>query len=181
MHGQRAKHPEGYYMNDIKIGKASVSIWALLAFIGAIFAFISFFLAMTKFSYSYGIGELTTKAISGIDMISNKWDGNDYSHFTFWKIMPLLTMLAALATIVLGILPVFGVNNSGVKTAFMVCAIVTFVLGLLVFICSAGKPIIESDYYVWNKVQRQVGAYFALIGGIVAGLGAVLDKLGVKI
>ncbi len=169
-------------MNDIKIGQASVSIWALLAFIGAIFAFISFFLAMTKFSYSYGIGELTTKAISGIDMISNKWDGNDYSHFTFWKIMPLLTMLAALATIVLGILPVFGVNNSGVKTAFMVCAIVTFVLGLLVFICSAGKPVIDSDY-IWEsaKAHRQVGAYFALIGGIVAGLGAVLDKLGVKI
>ena len=169
-------------MNDIKIGKASVSIWALLAFIGAIFAFISFFLAITKFAATSSFVTLTTDSISGIDMISGKWGGNDYSHFTFWKIMPLLTMLAALATIVLGILPVFGVNNSGVKTAFMVCAIVTFVLGLLVFICSAGKPVIDSDY-IWDgtKAHRLVGAYFALIGGIVAGLGAVLDKLGVKI
>ncbi len=96
--------------------------------------------------------------------------------------MPLLTMVAGLASLVLGILPIFGVNNSGVKMAFMICGVVTLVLGLLVFIFSAGTAVVDKDWRLddW-KAARQVGAYFFLIGGILAGAGACLDKFGVKI
>ncbi|MBO7410074.1 MAG: hypothetical protein J6T68_04035, partial [Candidatus Methanomethylophilaceae archaeon] len=108
---------------------------SLIAMVGALLAFIGFFLAITKFETSYLGITGTTDAINGMDFLNNTVDGHKVDDaFKFWKVMPLLTMILALATIVLGILPMFGVNNSGIKMAFMVCAIVTFVFALLVFI-----------------------------------------------
>ena len=183
MHSRRATHPEGFNMEDIKIGKGSISIWAIVAAVGGLLAFIAFFLALSKFYVDYPIvGKSYSPAFNGIDLISGKWDGHEFTHFTFWKILPLLTMLTGLATLVLGILPIFGVNNSGVKMAFMICGVVTLVLGLLVFIFSAGTAVVDKDWRIddW-KAARQIGAYFFLIGGILAGAGACLDKFGVKI
>ena len=164
-------------MADIKVGNGSISILSLIACVGALLAFIGFFLAITKFQTDGGWGlKYTTEAISGIDFLNNTYDGHKVDDaYKFWRFMPLLTMLMALATIVLGILPMFGVNNSGVKMAFMVCAIITFVFALLVFICTAGTAVIDgnTDH---TKGIRQVGAYFMLIGGLVAGGCAVADK-----
>ena len=165
-------------MEDIKIGKGSISIWAIVAAVGGLLAFIAFFLALSKFYVDYPlVGKVYTSTYNGIDLISGKWDGNTMDHYSFWKVMPLLAMLAGLATLVLGILPIFGVNNSGVKMAFMICGIVTLVLGLLVFIFSAAPAVVDKDWRLddW-KAARQIGAYFFLIGGILAGAGACCDK-----
>ena len=170
-------------MEDIKIGNGSISIWALVAAVGGLLAFIAFFLALSKFYVDVPyIGKVYSDTFNGIDLISGKWDGHDYDHFTFWKVMPLLAMLTGLATLVLAILPIFGVNNSGVKMAFMICGILTLVFGLLVFICSAGTAVVDKDWRVddW-KAARQIGAYFFLIGGILAGVCGFLDWKGVKI
>ena len=165
-------------MEDIKIGKGSISIWAIVAAVGGLLAFIAFFLSITKFGVDLGVfGKSWTDGISGMDFISNKYDGHKVDDaYTFWKIMPLLTMIAGIATLVLGILPIFGVNNSGVKMAFMICGIVTLVLGLLVFICTAGTAVLDASNKDGILVKRQIGAYFALIGGILAGAGACCDK-----
>ena len=173
-------------MADIKVGNGSISILSLIACVGALLAFIGFFLAITKFQYDGILSKVTTETISGLDLISNKYDGHKYDDmYTFWKVMPLLTMLMALATIVLGILPMFGVNNSGVKMAFMICAIITFVFALLVFIFSAGTAVLDMDKDIIKNLHykgiRQVGAYFMLIGGLVAGGCAIADKCGVKL
>ena len=165
-------------MEDIKIGNGSISIWAIVAAVGGLLAFIAFFLSITKFGVDLGIlGKHWTEGISGLDFISNKYDGEKVDDaYTFWKIMPLLAMIAGLATLVLGILPIFGVNNSGVKMAFFICGIVTFVLALLVFICTAGTAVLDASNKDGILVKRQIGAYFALIGGILAGAGACCDK-----
>jgi hypothetical protein len=170
-------------MEDIKIGKGSISIWAIIAAVGGLLAFIAFFLSITKFGADLGIlGKHWTEGISGLDFISNKYDGHKVEDaYTFWKIMPLLAMIAGLATIILGILPIFGVNSSGVKVAFMVCGIVTLVLALLVFICTAGTAVLDMSDKSDVLVKRQIGAYFFLIGGILACAGAVCDKMGIKI
>ena len=167
-------------MADIKVGNGSISILSLIACVGALLAFIGLFLAITKWSYTvdYVIGTETIwgKPISGLDFLTNKYDGKTYDDaYTFWKIMPLMTALVGLATIVLGVLPMFGVNAPGVKIAFMVCGIVTFVFALLVFICTAGSAGFDgnTDGY---KFHRQVGAYFMLIGGLIAGGCATADK-----
>ena len=183
MHSVHATHPEGFNMEDIKIGKGSISIWAIVAAVGGLLAFIAFFLSITKFGADLGIlGKHWTEGISGLDFISNKYDGNKVDDaYTFWKIMPLLAMIFGLVTLVLGILPIFGVNNPGVKVAFMVCGIITLVLALLVFICTAGTAVLDTSNKGDILVKRQIGAYFFLIGGILAGAGACLDKFGVKI
>ena len=176
MHSRRATHPEGFKMEDIKIGKGSISIWAIIAAVGGLLAFIAFFLSITKFGADLGMfGKHWTEGISGLDFISNKYDGNKVDDaYTFWKIMPLLAMIFGLVTLVLGILP-------GVKVAFMVCGIITLVLALLVFICTAGTAVLDTSNKGDILVKRQIGAYFFLIGGILAGAGACLDKFGVKI
>ncbi len=168
-------------MGDIKVGNGSISILSLIAMVGALLAFIGFFLAITKFQIDWGIYHDTGKAITGLDFLTNKIDGHEVEDtFKFWRFMPFLTMLVALATIVLGLLPMFGVNNSGVKMAFMICAIITFVFALLVFICTAGTAVLDGD--VKNtKGIRQVGAYFMLIGGIAAAGCAIAEKCGVKL
>ena len=180
MHATHALHPEGFNMGDIKVGKGSISILSLIAMVGALLAFIGLFLAITKWSYTvdYVIGTETVwgKPISGLDFLTNKYDGHTYDDaYTFWKVMPLLTALMGLATIVLGILPMFGVKNSGIQIAFMVCGIITFVFGLLVFICTAGNAGFDADMDNY-KFHRQIGAYFMLIGGLVAGGCAAADK-----
>ncbi len=168
-------------MEDIKIGNGSISIWAIVAAVGGLLAFIAFFLAITKFSYDLYLTTYTTDAMNGIDFLTNKYDGHEVDDaYTFWKIMPLLTMIFGLVTIVLAILPIFGVNNQGVKIAFMVCGIITLVLGILVFACTAGTAVLDIDSTDGIEAKRQIGAYFALIGGILAGAGACLDKFGVK-
>ena len=174
-------------MGDIKVGNGSISILSLIAMVGALLAFIGFFLAITKFETSYLGITGTTDAINGMDFLNNTVDGHKVDDaFKFWKVMPLLTMILALATIVLGILPMFGVNNSGIKMAFMVCAIVTFVFALLVFICTAGTAVLDAD--TWGqatidhtKGKRQIGAYFMLISGIAAAGCAIAEKCGVKL
>ena len=187
MHSRRATHPEGFNMEDIKIGKGSISIWAIVAAVGGLLAFIAFFLALSKFYVDYPlVGKVYTSTYNGIDLISGKWDGNTMDHYSFWKVMPLLAMLAGLATLVLGILPIFGVNNSGVKMAFMICAIVTFVFALLVFICTAGTAVLNDDVVGKEAIKhtkgiRQIGAYFMLIGGLAAGGCAIAEKCGVKL
>ena len=165
-------------MGDIKVGNGSISILSLIACVGALLAFIGFFLAITKFQYDGFLGKVYSDTISGMDLIGNKYDGHKVDDmYTFWKVMPLLAMLTGLATLVLGILPIFGVNNSGVKLAFMICGVVTLVLGLLVFIFSAAPAVVDKDWRLddW-KAARQIGAYFFLIGGILAGAGACCDK-----
>ena len=167
-------------MEDIKIGNGSISIWAIVAAVGGLLAFIAFFLAITKFETSYVV-TTTSDSINGIDFLKEKISYGGYegdADFTFWKIMPLLTMIMGLVTIVLAILPIFGVNNSGVKIAFLVCAIITFVFALLVFICTAGTAVLDAskDALEHTKGKRQIGAYFALIGGILAAGGAACDK-----
>ncbi len=183
MHSAYATHPEGFKMEDIKIGNGSISIWALVAAVGGLLAFIAFFLSITKFGADLGIlGKHWTEGISGLDFISNKYDGHKVDDaYTFWKVMPLLAMIAGLATLVLAILPIFGVNSSGVKMAFMICGIVTLVLGLLVFICTAGTAVLDASDKGDILVKRQIGAYFFLIGGILAGVCGFLDWKGVKI
>ena len=158
-------------MGDIKVGNGSISILSLIAMVGALLAFIGFFLAITKFSY----GPFESDTINGIDLLKEKMGDAD-AEYKFWKVMPLLTMIMGIATIVLGILPMFGVNNSGVKIAFMVCGIITFVFGLLTFICTAGTPVLDTKYASDYKAHRQIGAYFALIGGLIAGGCATADK-----
>ncbi len=181
MHSLRATHPEGFNMEDIKIGNGSISIWGIIAAVGGLLAFIAFFLAITKFSFDLVLTTYTTDAINGIDFLTNEYDGNKVDDaYTFWKIMPLLTMIFALATVVLAVLPIFGLNNSGIKIAFMVCGIITLVLGILVFACTAGTAVLDVDSTDGITAKRQIGAYFALIGGILAGAGACLDKFGVK-
>ena len=44
-----AKHPEGFNMADIKVGNGSISILSLIAMVGALLAFIGFFLAIAKY------------------------------------------------------------------------------------------------------------------------------------
>ena len=175
-------------MGDIKVGNGSISILSLIAMVGALLAFIGFFLAITKFQIDWGIYHDTGKAITGLDFLTNKIDGEKVEDtFKFWRFMPFLTMLVALATIVLGLLPMFGVNNSGVKMAFMICAIVTFVFALLVFICTAGTAVLDADGAYAKEVvehmkgKRQIGAYFMLIGGIAAAGCAIAEKCGVKL
>ena len=170
-------------MGDIKVGNGSISIFGLIACVGALLAFIGFFLAIAKFETSYGV-TYTTEAMNGMDFLNNTYDGHKFTDdkiYTFWKVMPLLTMIMALATIVLGILPLFGVNNSGVKMAFMICAIITFVFALLVFICTSGTAVLNKDEFGSEIIKhmkgvRQIGAYFMLIGGLAAGGCAVADK-----
>ena len=69
--------------------------------------------------------------------------------------------------------------------AFMVCAIITFVFALLVFIFSAGTAVLDADKDVIKNFHykgiRQVGAYFMLIGGLAAGGCAIAEKCGVKL
>ena len=165
-------------MNDIKIGKGSVTIWALLAAIGALLVFISLFLGI--FHTETTVIVLKGSSISGLDLLTNKIDGHSYDYFTFWRLMPLFAALLGLATLVLAILPIFGVNNKGTKTAFFVCGIVTLVLGILVMFVTASGAVIDGNTD-GIKFVKEVGAYFALIGGIVAALGAALDFFGVKI
>lgn len=175
-------------MGDIKVGNGSISILGLIACVGALLAFIGFFLAIAKFETT-AVFTYTTGSMNGLDFLNNTFDGHKYTDdkiYTFWKIMPLLTMIMALATIVLGILPMFGVNNSGVKMAFMICAIVTFVFALLVFICTAGTAVLNDDVVGKEAIKhtkgiRQIGAYFMLIGGLAAGGCAIAEKCGVKL
>ena len=166
-------------MEDIKIGKGSVSIWALLAGLGAIFVFISLFLGIFHMETT-GWVVIKGSSISGLDLLTNKVDGHSVDSFTFWRLMPLFAALLGLATLVLAILPIFGVNNKGIKTAFLVCGIVTLVLGILVMFVTASGAVFDGNTD-GAKFVKEVGAYFALIGGIVAALGAALDFFGVKI
>ena len=167
-------------MGDIKVGNGSISILSIIACVGALLAFIGFFLAIQKYSYTidvYLVKEtFTSEPISGLDFLTNKYDGHKVEDaYTFWKVMPLLTAIMGVATIVLGLLPMFGVKNSGIQIAFMVCGVLTFVFGLLVFICTGGSAVFDgnTDGY---KFHRQIGAYFALLGGLIAGGCAVADK-----
>ena len=165
-------------MEDIKIGNGSISIWAIVGAVGGLLAFIGLFLAITKFETSYII-TTTSDSITGLDFLQNKYDGHKVEDmYTFWKVMPLLAAIMGLVTLVLGILPIFGINNSGVKIAFLVCGIVTFVLALLVFICTAGTAVLDESKEVLehSKGKRQIGAYFFLIGGILAAGGAACVK-----
>ncbi len=185
MHSLRATHLEGFNMEDIKIGNGSISIWGIIAAVGGLLAFISLFLAMTIITQKIGgVSTEWSDSISGLDMLTSKYNGDKLEDlYTFWRFMPLLAAIAGLATLVLAILPIFGLNNSGIKIAFMICGIVTLVLGILVFAFSAGGSLINEDYYLLNyefSGSRQIGAYFSLIGGIVACAGACLDKFGVK-
>ncbi len=167
-------------MNDIKIGKGSVTIWALLAAIGALFVFISLFLGIFHEQTTL-ITTLNGPSVTGLDLLTNKYDGRTYDDiYTFWKLMPLFAALLGLATLVLAVLPIFGVNNKGTKTAFLVCAVLTFVLGILVMFVTASGAVIDGNTN-GIKFVKEVGAYFALIGGIIAALGAALDFFGVKI
>ena len=167
-------------MNDINIGKGSISIWVIVAAIASLLVFISLFLGIFHTEVS-GFG-VTVKSgsISGLDLLSNKFDGHSFDDYTFWKLMPLFAALLGLATLVLAALPIFGVNNKGTKTAFLVCAILTFVFGILVMFVTASGAVIDAN--TDNvKFVKEVGAYFALIGGLLAALGAALDFFGVKI
>ena len=166
-------------MNDIKIGKGSVTIWALLAAIGALLVFISLFLGIFHQEASVWV-TLKGPSISGLDLLTNKVDGHSVDYLTFWRLMPLFAALLGLATLVLAILPIFGVNNKGTKTAFFVCGIVTLVLGILVMFVTASGAVIDGNTD-GIKFVKEVGAYFALIGGLLAALGAALDFFGVKI
>ena len=167
-------------MDDIKIGNASVSIWVIVAMIGALLAFISLFMAIVNYSYTVGPVTTTTASISGLDFLGNKWDGHDVSgDFTFWRFMPLFAALLGLATLVLAALPIFGAGNSGTKTAFLVCAILTLVFGLLVFFVTASGSVLDGGTS-WTA-HKQIGAWFAFLGGLLAGVCAFLDFKGVKI
>jgi len=172
-------YPEGFKMNDIQIGKGSISIWAIIAAIGAIFAFISLFLGIFHEQMTV-ITTINGPSVSGLDLVSKKIDGHTVDSLTFWRFMPLFAALLGLATLVLAALPIFGVNNKGTKTAFLVCAVLTFIFGILVMFVTASGAVIDGNTD-GIKFVKEVGAYFALIGGLLAALGAALDFFGVKI
>ena len=167
-------------MNDIQIGKGSISIWAILAAIGAIFAIICLFLGIFHTETTLVV-TVKGPSVSGLDLLGNKYGSAELRDgYTFWKLMPLFTMILGLATLVLAALPIFGVNSKQTKIAFLVCAVLTLICGILVmFVTASGAVFPDSTSGV--KFIEEVGAYFALIGGLVAALGAALDFFGVKI
>ncbi len=186
MHSLRATHPEGFNMEDIKIGNGSISIWGIIAAVGGLLAFIGLFLTVAKTTTDLGWLGTSTTNISGLDLLSNKMDGEEVDSYSFYRFMPLLFALAGLATLVLSILPIFGVSNSGIKIAAMVCGILTLVFGILMLVGCASYNLYADDLkdaakLVEVKTSAQIGAYFGLIGGILACAGACLDKFGVKI
>ena len=167
-------------MEDIKIGNGSISIWGIVAAIASLLVFISLFLGIFHMSANTWIGTLTGDSVTGLDLVGNKMGGHNYDDYTFWKLMPLFAALLGLATLVLAILPIFGVSNNGTKTAFLVCGILTFVLGILVMFVTASGAVIDGNTD-GIKFVKEVGAYFAFIGGLLAGICAFLDWKGVKI
>lgn len=169
-------------MEDIKIGNGSISIWAIVAAVGGLIAFIGLFLACVKVTEPGLIKDVIVK-ISGLDFISNKFDGEkiEGDGYSFYRFMPLLWALTGLATLVLSILPIFGVKNNGIQIAAIVCGVLTFVFGLLMMIGCSGVNIFTGDTKdvadaFKFKVSAQIGTYFGLIGGLLAGAGACCDK-----
>ena len=162
-------HPEGINMEDLKIGKGSISIWALIGCAGGILALVSMFLA---------IADYEGMSLTGTELLKQKADGVEIQHLTFWRLMPLITAILGALTFILGILPVCGVNSPVVKILFIVCGVATFVCGLLVMIFTSGTAILEKDYRPSGfHPDKMIGAYYALIGGIIAACGAICSLL----
>ena len=160
-------------MEDITIGKGSVSIWSLVAITGGFVAFISVFLTISSPDHLFNL--------TGIDMLTNKMDGEDAGkHFyTFWRFMPFITALLGLAVMILSALPIFGIDKPGIKMAAFIVGIVTLVFGIFVIACSAGSAGFDFDT-AHVKFYREIGAYFALYGGIMAAVFGFLNWKGIK-
>ncbi len=156
-------------MEDVKIGKGSISFWGCAAAFGSVLVILGFFLAITK---------INGLSLTGWELLRGKSDGTDISKWlTFWRYIPLITMIIGVAAIVFEALPMLG--KDGLKPVAMGLAIASLVLAVLVLACTAGSPGFK-DMPHKTEYVRAIGSYFMLYGGIIATVCSVLDLKGVK-
>ena len=170
--------PRGIDMEDIKLGKGSISVWGALVAIGGFLAFLGFFLAITEIHIDGGWGFFSK--VTGLDMLRGIVDGEDMTdEYTFWRFMPFIAGLVGLAVVIIKVLPFAIGDKPAFKTVGLGLGIAVVVLAVLVLALSAGSACFEHTDGL--KFYRGIGAFFMLYGGIIAVVGSFLDIKGVKI
>ena len=165
-------------MEDIKLGKGSISVWGALVAVGGFLAFLGFFLAITEIHIDGGWGFFSK--VTGLDMLRGIVDGEDTTdEYTFWRFMPFIAGLVGLAVVIIKVLPFAIGDKPAFKTVGLGLGIAVVVLAVLVLALSAGSACFEHTDGL--KFYRGIGAFFMLYGGIIAVVGSFLDIKGVKI
>ena len=175
-------------MENLKVGNMEIAIPNLLLMIGGLLMIIMVFLAWVKVTVDGGWLGSDSEVVSGLDLILGKHDGDTIEDLSFIAKMPLLMLLTGIAALVLGALPMFGVDNNGIKIAGAVVAILAVIFGLLFLIMGASENLFTGDAKDaykeaikagWVKMSLQFGSIAGFIAAIIAAVGGVLNVLPV--
>ena len=173
-------------MGNVKIGNMEISIGDLLLMLGGLVMLIAVFLSWSTYSAVVLTGWRDV-GISGMDLISGKLDGNSVSYAFLGK-APLFALIFGIAAIVLGALPLFKVDNKGIKIAGAVVALLALIFIIMYMIVGGGANLFSGDdkTLVENaikagvvKVKLAFGSIMALIAAIVATAGGIMNVLPV--
>lgn len=174
-------------MENLKVGNMEIAIPNLLLMIGGLLMIIMVFLAWVKVTIDLGIVS-ESEVVSGLDLITGKHDGDKIEDLSFIAKMPLLMLITGIAALVLGALPMFGVDNNGIKIAGAVVAILAVIFGLLFLIMGASENLFTGDAKDFYKeaikaggikMSLQFGSIVGFIAAIVAAVGGVLNVIPV--
>ena len=171
-------------MNNIKIGNAEISLGNLLLMIGGLLMIISIFFAWTIYSWNSVLPPVWHDVSNnGMDLISGKLNGNSAT-YSFMGKAPLFMLILGIASLVLGALPLFKVDNKGIKIAGCVVALVAVVFGILYLTAGGGANLFtgnDKDAVAaaintgMIKMKLGFGSIFGLIVAIVAFVGGILN------
>ena len=171
-------------MGNVKIGNMEISIGDLLLMIGGLIMLIAVFLSWTTYSGATLTGWRDV-GISGMDLISGKLDGESVS-YSFLAKGPLFVLIFGIAALVLGALPLFKVDNKGIKIAGAVVALLGLIFAILYLTVGGGASLFSGDDKTLAenaiklgavKMKLAFGAYMGLIAAIVATVGGVMNVL----
>lgn len=169
-------------MGNVKIGNMEISLGDLLLLIGGLVMLISVFLAWTKMDPVLG----DVYNVSGMDIISGKLDGDSVS-YSFLGKAPLFMLILGIVAIVLAVLPLAKIDMPAIKIAGAVVALLGLIFAILYLTVGGGsglfsgddKDLIDVAIKLGLKMSIAFGAYFGLIGALVATAGGVLNVLPV--
>ena len=182
--GCSLQRSEGNNMGNVKIGNMEISIGDLLLMIGGLVMLIAVFLSWTTYSAAVLAGWKDV-GISGMDLISGKLDGTSVS-YSFLGKAPLFVLIFGIAAIVLGALPLFKIDNKGIKIAGAVVALLALIFAIMYMIVGGGaslfsgddKTVVENGIKLgFVKMKLAFGSIMALIAAIVATAGGVMNIL----
>ena len=175
---------EGIKMSNVKIGNMEIPLGNLLLMIGGLIMLISVFLAWSTYS-AYVLTGWKDYSISGMDLISGKLDGESVSYAFLGK-APLFMLIFGILAIVLAALPLFKIDMPAITIAAAVIALLGFIFAILYLTVGGGASLFSGDdkdaveaaiKLGAVKLKIAFGAYFGLIGALVATVGGVLNVI----